>query len=63
MTSGTKDQIKGAIHQVKGKAKRAVGEATDNPKLQVEGILENAAGKAQSKVGKVKRDIKKVLED
>lgn len=49
-----KDHIKGAAQQAKGAVKDAVGDATDNPKLQAEGKIEKVAGKAHSTLGDIK---------
>ena len=58
MKQSTKDQIEGNVHKVKGAAKEALGNVTDNPNLETEGQAENLAGKVQNKVGQ----IEKVLE-
>ena len=47
MSPSSKDQIKGKFHEVKGKAKQAAGQVTDNPKLESEGQGEKLAGKIQ----------------
>lgn len=57
--SGTKDKVKGAVNEVVGKGKQAVGKATDNDKLQVEGAAQETKGKAQKVVGDVKDAVKK----
>lgn len=59
MTTGTTDKVKGAIRQAKGKAKKKVGEITDNPKLEAEGVIDIVAGKAQAKIGDVKKALDK----
>lgn len=55
MKSGTKDQVEGAFHELKGKAKEIAGKLSDNPKLQAEGTGEKIAGKVQAKIGQVKK--------
>lgn len=55
MKSSTTDQIKGAAHEAKGKAKEVVGKITGNSDLQDQGTVEKAAGKLQRKVGDVKK--------
>lgn len=55
MKSSTKDKVKGAFHEVKGKAKEMAGKITDNPKLEAKGKLEKIAGKAREKIGQVKK--------
>ena len=55
MKSGTKDQVEGTFHEVKGTVKEFVAKLTDNPKLKVEGICEKISGKAQNKMGQIKK--------
>jgi uncharacterized protein YjbJ (UPF0337 family) len=57
MKDSTTDKAEGTLHDVKGKAKEAVGHATNNPDLEAEGTDEKVSGKIQKKVG----DIKKVF--
>jgi len=59
MKSSLKDQIKGTLHQMKGKVKETAGEATNNPRLAADGRSENLAGKVQKKVGQMKRVFEK----
>jgi len=59
MSQGTKDVVKGTLHQVTGTVKATVGKITDNPKLTGEGEAEKLAGKVQEKVGKVERVFEK----
>jgi uncharacterized protein YjbJ (UPF0337 family) len=54
-----KDQIKGRLEQVKGKAKEITGNLVGNNKLKSEGAMEQIAGKVQSNLG----DAKEVAED
>jgi uncharacterized protein YjbJ (UPF0337 family) len=49
-----KDRVKGAINDAAGRAKRQVGEWTDNGDLQVEGAAQQIKGKTQKVVGQVK---------
>lgn len=48
------DKIKAAAENVAGKAKEAVGNATDNDKLVAEGKADQAKGQARDKVEDVK---------
>jgi uncharacterized protein YjbJ (UPF0337 family) len=59
MKQSTKDQAQGKFHEVKGKVKEKVGQATNNPRLKDEGHDEKVVGKVQKKIGQVE----KVLED
>ena len=59
MNPGTKDQIAGRVHEVKGTIKEKVGELTNDPDLEGEGIGEKIAGKVQKKVGQVEKALGK----
>ncbi len=59
MKPGTKDQIEGRIHEVKGKVKKMAGQAVNNPDLESEGIAENLSGKVQKKVGQLEQVFEK----
>ena len=59
MKTGVQDTIQGSIHEVKGKIKEKVGQATNNPTLQARGKGENLAGKVQKKAGQIKRALDK----
>jgi uncharacterized protein YjbJ (UPF0337 family) len=51
----TKDQAKGAAHEVKGKIKEKVGRVINNPELEEEGQDEKTVGKVQKKVGQIEK--------
>ena len=55
MKPGTKDEVTGKIHEVKGAIKEKVGQLTNNPDLEAEGTVEKVAGKIQKKIGQVKK--------
>ena len=59
MSEGDRDQAKGKFHEVKGKIKEKVGQATHNPNLEDEGTSEKVAGKIQKKVGQVEKVFEK----
>ena len=59
MKPSTKDQIKGSLHEMKGKAKEKVGQVTNNPNLAAEGQDEKLAGKVQKKVGQIEKVFEK----
>jgi uncharacterized protein YjbJ (UPF0337 family) len=55
MKSSTKDKIKGALREAKGKVKEESGKAVGNPDLRDRGTAEKVGGKIQKKVGDVKK--------
>jgi uncharacterized protein YjbJ (UPF0337 family) len=59
MNNCTHDQIEGKFHEVKGKLKKAAGQAAGDPDLEAEGKGENLAGKIQHKVGQIKKVFEK----
>jgi len=59
MKQSTKDQIEGAVHELKGKAKQTVGQITKNPNLAADGDDEKLAGKIQKKVGQIEQVFEK----
>ena len=52
-----KDQIKGAVKDVAGKAQQEIGKLTGSEKQQVKGVLNQAEGKIQKGVGDVKEAV------
>jgi uncharacterized protein YjbJ (UPF0337 family) len=56
-----KDQVKGRIHEAKGKVKEVAGKVVGNKELEVKGKAEKAAGKVQGKFGDLKSDVKKSI--
>jgi uncharacterized protein YjbJ (UPF0337 family) len=54
-----KDQVKGMLHELKGKAKEKVGQLTNNPDLAAEGQNEKVTGKIQKKVGQIEQVFEK----
>ena len=59
MKPSTNDQIKGSLHELKGKAKEKAGQLTNNPRLTAEGQTEKFAGKIQKKIGQVEAVVEK----
>jgi uncharacterized protein YjbJ (UPF0337 family) len=53
------DKIKAAAEDITGKAKEAIGNATDNDKLVAEGKADQAKGKGRDAVEDVKDVFKK----
>jgi uncharacterized protein YjbJ (UPF0337 family) len=59
MKEGIKDEMKGKLHQAKGKVKEKVGSMAGKPDMEYEGKDEQIAGKVQEKVGQVERVLEK----
>jgi uncharacterized protein YjbJ (UPF0337 family) len=59
MKPSTTDQIQGALHELKGKAKEKAGQVTNNPNLTAEGQSEKVAGKVQKKIGQIEKVFEK----
>lgn len=55
MKASTKDQMKGAFHEVKGAVKEIAGIINDDPLQEAEGADEKVAGKVQGKVGQIEK--------
>jgi len=49
----TKDEIKDALHEVKGKVKEKIGQVTNNPGLEAEGKAEQNAGTVEKETGQI----------
>ena len=58
-----KDQAKGKIKDLAGKAQQKVGEATGSTEQQVKGMGKQVAGKAQEGAGDVKQAAKNLKKD
>ena len=61
MSSGISDKLKSTGNKLKGEVKEAVGNQTDDPKLQAEGKLDQLKGAAQEKIAEVKEKISDTL--
>jgi uncharacterized protein YjbJ (UPF0337 family) len=57
------DELNGKAEALKGKAKQAVGDLTDNESLKNEGVGDEAAGDTQATFGKARRKIGETVED
>lgn len=51
------DKIKGEVKDLKGKAKEAIGDATDDTSMKVKGKADQAEGKAQKAYGDAKEKL------
>jgi uncharacterized protein YjbJ (UPF0337 family) len=57
-----KDQVEGEFKQMKGKAKDAWGDLTDNTAKKVEGKTDKVAGKIQEKYGDAKESLRRGMD-
>ena len=55
MKQSTEDNAKGTFHEVIGKIKEKIGQATNSPDLEAEGQAEKIAGKIRKKIGQVEK--------
>ena len=58
-----KDQIKGAMKDMKGSVKETAGRATGDRKMEAEGATENTMGKLQKGVGDMKDAARNALKN
>jgi uncharacterized protein YjbJ (UPF0337 family) len=58
-----RDELDGKTEQVKGRAKQAWGDITDNERLHDEGVADEAAGDVQEEFGKARRKVGEAIED
>ena len=49
-----KDQVKGSVKNIVGKAQQKVGEAIDSDEQQIKGVKKQLEGKVQKAVGNAK---------
>ena len=59
MNTGTKDEIEGKFHEVKGNVKEKVGQVMNTPDLEAEGKAEHNSGKVKTKVGQIEKVFEK----
>ena len=58
-----KDRIEGKMEDIKGRAKRQVGEWTGDTQTQAEGAMDQVKGKAQNAWGKAKDAARDSMDD
>jgi len=59
MKTSTKNQLLGKMHEVKGSAKKELGNLTNSPSLKVEGQIEKTSGKLRQKLSRVQSAVGK----
>ena len=57
------EEMKGKWDQIKGRAKQAAGDLTDNDRLKGEGLGDEAVGNVREGVGKARRKVGEAIED
>ena len=57
------DELKGKMHQVKGHAKQAAADLTNNERLHEEGEADAAGGELREGFGRARRKVGEVIED
>jgi uncharacterized protein YjbJ (UPF0337 family) len=58
-----RDELDGKARAIKGKAKQAAGDLTDNDRLRDEGVADEALGEAQDDLGRARRKVGEAIED
>ena len=57
-----RDELEGQKDQVKGRAKQAWGDLTDNERLHDEGVADEAAGDVQEGFGRARRKVGEAID-
>jgi uncharacterized protein YjbJ (UPF0337 family) len=58
-----RDELDGKTDQVKGRAKQAWGDVTNNERVHDEGVADETAGNVQEGFGKARRKVGDTLDD
>lgn len=58
-----RDELEGKSESLKGRAKQALGDLTNDERLRDQGAAEEAKGEAQATVGKARRKVGEAVED
>ena len=58
-----RDELEGKTEKVKGRAKQAWGDATNDERIRDEGVTDEAAGNVQEGFGKTRRKVGETLDD
>jgi uncharacterized protein YjbJ (UPF0337 family) len=57
------DELNGKFDQVKGRAKQATADITNNDRLHEEGEADEAAGEVREGLGRARRKVGEAIED
>ena len=58
-----RDELDGKADKIKGRAKQAWGDVTNDDKLHDEGVADEASGNVQEGYGKARRKVGEALDD
>lgn len=58
-----RDELEGKSESLKGRAKQAVGDLTNDERLREEGAADEASGETQATLGKARRKVGEAIED
>jgi uncharacterized protein YjbJ (UPF0337 family) len=58
-----RDELEGKGDKIKGKAKQALGDLTNDEQLHDEGVADEAGGNVQEGFGKARRKVGETVED
>jgi len=58
-----RDEVKGKVDNLKGRAKQAYGAVTGDKRKEAEGAAERIKGAVQEKIGKAKKSAAEEIED
>jgi uncharacterized protein YjbJ (UPF0337 family) len=58
-----RDELEGKTDRVKGKAKQAAGDLTNDDRLRDEGVADETAGEVQEGFGRGRRKVGEAIED
>jgi uncharacterized protein YjbJ (UPF0337 family) len=61
--SGDRDRVKGGMEELKGNAKQAWGDITDDDQMKAEGKVDEAKGRAQQAMGDLKDKATDIKDD
>ena len=58
-----RDELEGKSESLKGRAKQAFGDLTNNERLRDEGAADEASGEVKAGLGKARRKVGEAIED
>lgn len=58
-----RDELEGKSESLKGRAKQALGDLTNDERLRDQGAADEAEGEAQATLGKARRKVGEAVED